>query len=103
VIAVILGLATLELDKQPGTVLANLACFTAMFLWSFAFPASEVLLENWGVMALIVVRTGLAVATLMILWVWSDGLLQVLAAPWIRGITVGGVGFGIGAVLLLVG
>ena len=102
-IAVILGLATLELDKQPGTVLANLACFTAMFLWSFAFPASEVLLENWGVMALIVVRTGLAVATLIILWVWSDGLLQVLAALWIRGITVGGVGFGIGAVLLLVG
>ena len=85
-ITIILGWATLELDKQPGTVLANSACFTAMSLWSFAFPASEVLLESWGVTALIVVRTGLAVATLMILWVWFDGLLQVLAAPWIRGI-----------------
>ena len=53
-------------------------------------------------MALIVVRTGLAVVTLMILWVWFDGLLQVLAAPWFRGITLGGVGFGIGAVLFLV-
>ena len=48
-------------------------------------------------------RTGLDVAALMILWVCSEGLLQVLAAPWIRGITVGGVGFGISAVLLLVG
>ena len=54
-------------------------------------------------MALIVVRSGLDVAALMILWVCSEGLLQVLAAPWIRGITVGGVGFGISAVLLLVG
>ena len=53
-------------------------------------------------MALIVVRTGLAVVSLMILWVWFDGLLQVLAAPWFRGITLGGVGFGIGAVLFLV-
>lgn len=49
------------------------------------------------------VRTGLDVAALMILWVCSEGLLQVLVEPWIYGITIGGVGFGISAVLLLVG
>lgn len=54
-------------------------------------------------MALIVIRTMLAVMTLMVIWVWFDGLAKVLSAPWVRGITVGGVGFGIGAVLLLVG
>ena len=54
-------------------------------------------------MALIVMRTMLAVMTLMVIWVWFDGLAKVLSAPWVRGITVGGVGFGIGAVLLLVG
>ena len=74
-----------------------------MLMWSFTFPASEVLLETWGVMALIVIRTMLAVMTLMVIWVWIDGLAKVLSAPWVRGITVGGVGFGIGAVLLLVG
>ena len=84
-ITIILGWATLELDKQPGTVLANSACFTAMSLWSFAFPASEVLLESWGVMALIVVRTGLAFATLMILWVWFDGLSCSAVDSWNNG------------------
>ena len=54
-------------------------------------------------MALIVIRTMLAVMTLMAIWVWIDGLAKVLSAPWVRGVTVGGVGFGIGAVLLLVG
>ena len=91
------------MEIRPGPVPANLACFAAMFMWAFAFPASEVLLESWGVMALIVVRTGLAVGALTVLWLWADGLSQVLAAPWLRGITVGGVGFGIGAVLLLAG
>ena len=91
------------MENQSQTLLGNLGCFFAMLMWSFTFPASEVLLETWGVMALIVIRTMLAVMTLMVIWVWFDGLAKVLSAPWVRGITVGGVGFGIGAVLLLVG
>ena len=87
------------MQHRPGPVPANLACFFAMFMWAFAFPASEVLLESWGVMALILSRTGLAVAALLVLWLAVDGLAQVLAAPWVRGIAVGGTGFGIGAVL----
>ena len=27
----------------------NFACFSAMFLWAFGFPAAEVLLESWGI------------------------------------------------------
>ena len=91
------------MENHSQTLLGNLGCFFAMLMWSFTFPASEVLLETWGVMALIVIRTMLAVMTLMVIWVWFDGLAKVLSAPWVRGITVGGVGFGIGAVLLLVG
>lgn len=88
---------------QPGPATANVACFAAMVMWAFAFPASEILLESWGALALIVVRMGLAVMVLTIAWVWQDGLSQVLAAPWIRGLTVGGVGFGLGSFLLLMG
>ena len=91
------------MENHSQTLLGNLGCFFAMLMWSFTFPASEVLLETWGVMALIVIRTMLAVMTLMVIWVWFDGLTKVLSAPWVRGITVGGVGFGIGAILLLVG
>ena len=93
----------MKVENQSQKLLGNLGCFFAMLMWSFTFPASEVLLETWGVMALIVIRTMLAVMTLMAIWVWIDGLAKVLSAPWVRGITVGGVGFGIGAVLLLVG
>ena len=93
----------MTVENQSQKLLGNLGCFFAMLMWSFTFPASEVLLETWGVMALIVIRTMLAVMTLMAIWVWIDGLAKVLSAPWVRGITVGGVGFGIGAVLLLVG
>lgn len=91
------------MSTHPGPLQANLACFAAMFMWAFAFPAGEVLLESWGVMALITARAGLAVAVLTVLWMWADGWRQILTAPWIRGIAVGGVGFGIGAVLLLAG
>ena len=31
----------------------NFACFSAMFLWAFGFPAAEVLLESWGSLTLI--------------------------------------------------
>ena len=91
------------MENQSQKLLGNLGCFFAMLMWSFTFPVSEVLLETWGVMALIVTRTMLAVMTLMVIWVWFDGLAKVLSAPWVRGIMVGGVGFGIGAILLLVG
>jgi drug/metabolite transporter (DMT)-like permease len=91
------------MDYRPGPVPANLACFTAMVMWAFAFPASEVLMESWGALALIAVRMGLTVAILIFLWVWADGLLHVRKAPWVRGLTVGGIGFGIGMVLLLIG
>jgi drug/metabolite transporter (DMT)-like permease len=33
----------------------------------------------------------------------AEGMPTVLAAPWGRGLTVGGIGFGFGAILLLVG
>ena len=72
-------------------------------MWAFTFPASEVLLQTWGVVALLLVRTVLAVGTLTIIWLWVDGFENVKSAPWIHGLKIGAIGFGIGAILLLVG
>jgi drug/metabolite transporter (DMT)-like permease len=91
------------MTNSPGIITANLACFAAMFMWAFAFPASEVLLQTWGVMALILVRTILAVSTLTVIWLWVDGFSKLRLAPWFHGLKIGGIGFGIGAILLLVG
>ena len=89
--------------NSPGIINANLACFFAMFMWAFAFPASEVLLQTWGVMALILARTMLAVGTLTVIWLWVDGFGNFKSAPWYHGLKIGGIGFGFGAILLLVG
>ena len=91
------------MKNAPGIITANLACFLAMFMWAFAFPASEVLLQTWGVLALLLTRTVLAVATLTLIWLWIDGFENIKSAPWFHGIKIGGIGFGFGAILLLVG
>ena len=91
------------MTNSRGIIKANLACFFAMFMWAFAFPASEVLLQTWGVMALILARTMLAVGTLTVIWLWVDGFGNFKSAPWYHGLKIGGIGFGFGAILLLVG
>ena len=82
---------------------ANLACFGAMLMWAFAFPSAEILLQSWGVIALGAARQLLAVATLLLIWICLEGRAKLSAAPWWRGLGVGGLGFGLGAILFLVG
>ena len=84
-------------------IAANLACFFAMVSWASAFPASEILLESWGAVALMTVRLALAVVALMLYWWWREGSDEVNRAPWAKAIYVGGLGFGIGTALLLLG
>ena len=91
------------MKNAPGIVTANLACFLAMFMWAFAFPASGVLLQTWGVLALLLARTVLAVGTLTLIWLWIDGFENIKSAPWFHGLKIGGIGFGVGAILLLLG
>ena len=89
--------------SHPSTWAANLACFMAMIMWAVGFPAAEVMLQSWGVISIIAIRMVLSVSVLLLLWVLSDGWLRVCAAPWGRGLGVGGIGFGFGSILLLVG
>ena len=66
------------------------------------FPAAEVLLESWGAIALIAVRIVLGCALLVPIWLLMDGWRTVRAAPWRKGLLIGGIGFGTGTVMLLV-
>ena len=88
---------------RSNQVGSNVACMMAMFLWAAAFPAAEVMLETWGVVALGFFRQLLCVCLLMTLWILLDGWSVLRGAPWRRGIWVGGIGFGFGAILLLLG
>ena len=90
-------------QSSPSVITANIACFMAMLMWAVGFPSGEILLETWGAISLLSIRILIAVCLLMISWIVAEGMPTVLAAPWGRGLTVGGIGFGFGAILLLVG
>ena len=82
-------------------IAGNTLALISIFLFAAGFPAAEVLLEVWHPITLMFFRLILAVATLVILWIFMEGLTQVLNAPWFKGIKIGILGFGIGTNLLL--
>ncbi|MCP4978909.1 MAG: DMT family transporter, partial [Gammaproteobacteria bacterium] len=86
-----------------GALKSNLLCFSAMVMWSFAFPIAEFLLVSWGTIALVLVRQLIAVSALFCCWLWIDGWVKICRADWYRGISVGGVGFGLGSMTFLIG
>ena len=82
-------------------VTGNAIAFIAIFLFAAGFPAAEVLLEIWHPITLMFFRLLLAVSTLVIIWILLEGLPSVLKAPWLKGIKIGLLGFGLGTNLLL--
>ena len=89
--------------SPPGALKSNFACFAAMVMWAFSFPIAEVMIESWGTVALVLARQALATSVLFIIWLWLDGWNQIRNANWLKGVFVGGFGFGLGAILFLVG
>ncbi len=82
-------------------VAANLICMASMLIWALAFPAADVLLKVVPPLPLTALRMALATAVLLPLWLMRDGADTILHAPWARGLLVGGIGFGLGAFLLV--
>ena len=89
--------------SRTGILTANVYCFIAMVLWASGFPAAELLLESWGAIALQCMRLVLSVSILVFAWIYRDGWRVIKLVSWGRAIFVGGIGFGIGAILLLIG
>lgn len=97
------GNADLLLPPRPGVMTSNLTCFSAMVMWSFAFPIAEFMLASWGTVALVLSRQLIGVCALFIAWLWIDGWRRIIGADWLGGLRVGGVGFGLGSITFLVG
>ena len=93
----------IKTQSPPSLIGANIACFMCMMMSAVGFPTGEILLETWGAISLLSVRILLAVGLLMIFWIVAEGMSTVLAAPWWRGLKVGGIGFGFAFIFLLVG
>ena len=65
------------ITPRPGIVVSNATCFTAMVMWSFAFPIAEFMLATWDAVALVLVRLAIGVAALSVCWLWLDGWARV--------------------------
>lgn len=82
-------------------VAGNSLALISIFLFAAGFPAAEVLLDIWHPITLMFFRLTLAVSTLVLLWTIIEGVSSVLKAPWLKGIKIGLLGFGLGTNLLL--
>lgn len=80
----------------------NAIAVASMIAWSASFPAAEILLQTWNATSLITARLVLVTVVTLPLWWLMDGGAAVRSARWLRGLAIGGLGFGIGAWLLLV-
>ena len=79
----------------------NALGMAAMVMWAAGFPAAEILLDDWPVLALIAARLLMAMAFLIPLWMLIEGPRVMLTANWGRGTIVGGIGFGLGTWFIL--
>ena len=79
----------------------NALAVGSMILWAAGFPAAEILLQDWHPVVLISLRLLMAMAVLLPLWMFFDGVRTVIFAPWIKGVRIGFFGFGLATTLLL--
>ncbi len=87
---------------RHSTLLANLICLASMMTWAAGLPAAELVIPHIPPVTLTALRTLLAAAVLMPLWWVVDGAEAIRRANWGRGILVGGICIGLGAVLLVI-
>jgi drug/metabolite transporter (DMT)-like permease len=79
---------------------ANLLCIASMLTWAVGLPAISHLVTLVPPLPLTAARVAIAGATLVLVWAAVEGLPSVRRAPWGRGIAVGVVVMGVGAVLV---
>lgn len=78
----------------------NMFAVVAILIWAAGFPAAEALLPIMDPLTLITVRFAIACAVMLPLWWVVDGA-AILRAPWLWGVAMGGLTFGVAAFLLL--
>ncbi len=82
---------------------ANLLCVASMLVWAGGLPAADLIIPLIPPLPLTAMRTGLAAVVLMAIWLMVEGFRPVVGAQWGRGIYVGGICIGLGAVFLVIG
>ncbi len=98
-------MTTATLVPSPGRapLMANAACIGSMLIWAAGFPLADELLAVLPPVAVTALRLAFATAFLLPVWYLSDSGREFRRADWLRGLAVGGLGMGGGALLLIYG
>ena len=90
-------------SKHEGSeiIKSNAILIACISIFALGFPAAEFLLDDWDILTIITARNLFAFALLFFIWIALEGASKVKDANWIKGIWIGGIGFGIGSFLLL--
>lgn len=82
-------------------LLANLICMASMLIWAAGLPAADVLIGPLPPLVLASLRMCIAALVLLPIWLALDGWATLRRANWLRGIVIGGIGFGLGSFLII--
>lgn len=95
--------ATPPLAAPRGALAANLICMASMLVWAAGLPAADLLIPLVPPLQLTVMRTAMAGLVLLAVWLAVEGPGPLRRAHWGRGIGIGGICIGLGAVFLIIG
>ena len=91
------------IPQTRAPLFANLLCMLSMLTWAAGLPAADVLIGKVPPLPLTAARMTMAAAVLLPMWVLADGWATLRRAEWRKGIAIGGLTIGLGAVLLVIG
>ena len=92
-----------EISKHEDSeiIKSNAILIACISIFALGFPAAEFLLDDWDILTIITVRNLFAFALLFVIWIVLEGSTTEKNANWIKGLWIGGIGFGMGSFLLL--
>jgi len=93
---------SVSIAPPRNALAANMLCLLSTVIWALGLPAAQLVIPLIPPITLTALRALLAAAVLIPLWIVIEGTRPILTANWGRGILIGGVCIGFGAVLLVV-
>ena len=89
-------------QRNISLAVSNLTCIFASVFFATGFPALDILLGDWGIISVVLVRNALAFSLILLLWLITEGYKNLYKAKWLKGFIIGASGFGLGSLLLVV-
>lgn len=93
---------SIAIAPPRSALVANLICLASMLTWAAGLPAAQLVIPLIPPVTLTALRASLAAAFLIPLWILLEGTRPLMTANWLRGIVIGGICIGLGAVLLVI-